>query len=260
MRCGYLEARGVTSASRTARDSLPPRPKPRQRHLVAHLVEHHLDRHPDPQLLVRAPDDVRVQADALLQLDDHDVVGHVLEEGGGLRAVDDDERVDRAASREPDPRTTLGEAARTEDARRPAEVAARRAALRAQLASAAALPVGRAVLGHRRERLLDDEHQPAPLARRARVSGAASTVRRKSATARLNCCGCSSMGRCPQRSSTARRACGSARRTRRLPESETSRSLRPQTSSVGWVSWASGWWPAAIEPTSERVMARAKPG
>src|SRR5438034_7412890 len=147
---GYLEWHGVTRVRRAraatgspaeavtprsrARRRMPAaagvlasRPKPRQRHLVVHLVEHHLDRHPDPQLLVRAPDDVRVQADALLQLDDHDVVGHVLEEGGVLRAVDDDERVDRAASREPDPLTTLGEAARTEHARRPAEVLARRA-------------------------------------------------------------------------------------------------------------------------------------
>src|SRR5437762_8059458 len=130
MRCGYLEARGVTSANRTARDSLPPRPKPRQRHLVAHLVEHHLDRHPDPQLLVCIPDDVRVQADALLQLDDHDVVGHVLEEGGVLGAVHDDEGVDRAASREPDPLAALGEAAGAEDARRPAEVPADRKSTR----------------------------------------------------------------------------------------------------------------------------------
>src|SRR2546428_12889259 len=111
---------------------LPPRAKPRQRHLVAHLVEHHLDRHPDPQLLVRAPDDVRVQADALLQLDDDYVVGHVLEEGRVLRAVHDDERVYPAAPREPDPLAALREAARTENARRPAEMPARRAAPRAQ--------------------------------------------------------------------------------------------------------------------------------
>src|SRR2546428_10477602 len=57
MRCGYLEARGVTSANRTARDSLPPRPKTRPRPLGAHPVGHHLHRPPDPPpLLLSTPD------------------------------------------------------------------------------------------------------------------------------------------------------------------------------------------------------------
>src|SRR5207247_10564929 len=96
---------------------LASRPKPRQRHLVVHLVEHHLDRHPDPQLLVRAPDDVRVEADALLQLDDDYVVGHVLEEGRVLRTVPDDDRVDLPPPGGRPPGQSLWAAAGTEDSR-----------------------------------------------------------------------------------------------------------------------------------------------
>src|SRR5262249_13125466 len=157
-------------------------------------VEDDLDRHPDAQVLVGTLDDVRVEAWALLQLDDRHVVRDVAEEGRVLRAVDDDEREDRGATAERDPLAALGEALRAEDRGGPAEVAARGATLRAELALPAALPVGRAVLGDRGERLVDDEHQRPPCAVRARASGAASTARRNSASAALKRAGCSSIG------------------------------------------------------------------
>src|SRR5262249_35764011 len=192
--------------------------------------------------------------------DDHDVVRRVGEERGVLRAVDDDEGVDRAAARERRPLAALGEAVRAEDARRPAELPAREAALRAQLALAASLPVRRAVFGDGGQRLLDDEHHEAPVARRAPGRGAASTVRRKSATSALNSTGRSSIGRWPQRSSTLKRACATSRARRRLVETERRRSSRPQTTSVRCVKPGRGGPPAAHAPATERAPAPAQPG
>src|SRR4029077_7874454 len=101
----------------------------------------------DGELLVGAADDVAVHPHALLELDDHRVVRRVLEEGGMLGAVDDDERVDLPASGEADPVAALRETARAENARRPAQVTAFPAPLHAQLALPAVLPVRGAVLG-----------------------------------------------------------------------------------------------------------------
>jgi hypothetical protein len=143
-------------------DALRPRAELRQRHLVVHLRERDLDRHPDAQVFIRAVDDVGVEANALLQLDDRDVVGRVREEARMLRAVDDDERPDRPAARQRRPRVLLREALRADDARREAQMSAGGAALDGELPAAGVLPVGRAVLGDRGQRLVDLEHQSAP--------------------------------------------------------------------------------------------------
>src|SRR6185503_4502417 len=87
-----------------------------KRDLVVDLLEHDLDRHADPQLVVRAVDDVRVEADAFLELDDRHVVGHVVREARVLRPVDDDERVDRSPPGQPRPFVLEGETLRTHDA------------------------------------------------------------------------------------------------------------------------------------------------
>src|SRR5262249_47346461 len=148
--------------SNTLGRALSPRPESRQGPLLVHRLEDHLDRHPHRELVVRALDDVRVGTDALLELDDRHVVGHVLEEGGVLRAMDDDEGIDGPAAGQPHPLAALRQAVRAEDARRPAELAAPRTALRAQLALPAALPEGRVVLGDGGQCLPPPEHHPPP--------------------------------------------------------------------------------------------------
>src|SRR5262245_48206731 len=50
------------------RTRLPTRPELRKRDLVVDLLEDDLDRHADAEILVRALHDVRVQANALLEL------------------------------------------------------------------------------------------------------------------------------------------------------------------------------------------------
>src|SRR6185436_4284760 len=94
-----------------------------KRDLLVDLLEDDLDRHADSQLVVRAVDDVRVEADAFLELDDRHIVGHVVREARVLRPVDHDERVDRPPPGKPRPFVLEGATLRTHDARREAEVA-----------------------------------------------------------------------------------------------------------------------------------------
>src|SRR5207248_3510249 len=123
-RAGARTERSVREARRiTPRyTGLRARAEAWQRDLVVHALEDDLDRQPDAQLLVRTADDVRVQPETLVELDDRDVVGHVVEERRVLRAVDDDERPHRAPPREGHPPSAFGQARGAEHTRWPAEV------------------------------------------------------------------------------------------------------------------------------------------
>ena len=129
-----------------------------QRRVVAHLVEHHLHRHADVDLVVGHADEVGVQARALVELDDGDVVGRVGVEGRVLRLMHHDPAVHRAAAAQLHPFGSLRQAAGAEERRREADVPAVAAALHAQLALERRLPERRAVLGRTRQRLFDGEH------------------------------------------------------------------------------------------------------
>src|SRR5262249_39346673 len=153
----YSSARGYL-ATPPAGLSRPPRPELRQRHLVVDLLEHDLHRQVDAELLVRAVDHVGVQPDPLLELDDGHVVGRVGEERRVLRSMHDDERVDPAATGERHPLVLLGEALRTEDGGREAQVLAARAALDLEPTLTTGGPVGRPVLRDARQWLVDGEH------------------------------------------------------------------------------------------------------